>query len=228
MKAWHNAMFLPKGRYLDVCYNLLCLSPSAHRYHGKGYFALKPISFSRDRKCLIVKFFWLRKESRASFVNICETPSLEGCDRGPDNARLWNHDTGEPIQSGDELRFETEDPEDLPSYELLEMQWFLNRVVAISGAADIDDDYDNDDDDDDGRILLEQEQDFDMLDEWDSEDKRQSLGTEPKLSSSPPSSLAPSSSGFPKRRMLHTVTTQGSATAGAVDTELSDDQSQIY
>ena len=227
MKAWHEAIF-PKGRYIEVCYNLMCLSRNAHRYRGKGYYALKPISLSPDKKCLTVKFFWLRKGPCASFVNLCDTPSLEGRDQGPCYARLWNHETTDLIQSGTELRFETEDPENLPlpKYELLEMQWFLNRVVAMSGAADIEDDYDNDDD----GGWLEQREDFDMLDEWDSQDEQQSLATEPRSSSSPPPSLAPPSPpGFPKRRMLlNTVATQISAVADSVDTEPLDGRSQVH
>lgn len=116
----------------------------------------KPISPSDDKKCLTVKFFWLRKESRPPNMNIYETPSLEGRDQGPGYARLWKHETTNPIQSGDKLRIETEDPENLPlpSWELLEMEWFLNRIAAISGAADVEDDYDSDHDDD-GLISLD-------------------------------------------------------------------------
>lgn len=46
------------------------------------------------------------------------------------------------------MRLKTEDRENLPftSLELLERQWFLNRVVAMSGAADIEDDSSDDDD----------------------------------------------------------------------------------
>jgi hypothetical protein len=111
---------------------------------------------SEDQKCLTVKFFWLRKGSRPSQVNLCDAPSVEGRDQGPGRARLGNHETTDLIRSGDEIRLETEDPENLPlpSWELLEMQWFLNRVVAISGAADVEE----------GQIFLEQEQDLDMLD----------------------------------------------------------------
>jgi hypothetical protein len=146
----------PQGTFVEVCNNLMCLSPSAHRYHGKGYFALKPVLLSEDQKCLTVKFFWLRKGSRPSQVNLCDAPSVEGRDQGPGRARLGNHETTDLIRSGDEIRLETEDPENLPlpSWELLEMQWFLNRVVAISGAADVEE----------GQIFLEQEQDLDMLD----------------------------------------------------------------
>ncbi|PLN79766.1 hypothetical protein BDW42DRAFT_194898 [Aspergillus taichungensis] len=44
--------------------------------------------------------------------------------------------------SGDEITLQTDNPEirPLPSVELLAMQWMLNRVKAISGAADISED----------------------------------------------------------------------------------------
>jgi hypothetical protein len=241
VKAWQKAIF-PQGPFVEVCYNLMCLSPSAHHYQRKGYFALKPVSMSEDQKCLTVKFFWLLKGSHPSYVNLCDAPSVEGRDQGPCYARLWNHETSDPIQSGDEIRLETEDPENLPlpSWELLEMQWFLNRVVAISGAADIEDDYDDDDyddgdyddddyddddyDDDDNndQIFLEQEQDLDMLDAFYSEDEQQSPHTEHRSLSSPPSSLHPSSPGLQKRTIwshpVASLSAATEATANAVDT----------
>ena len=41
------------------------------------------------------------------------------------------------IESGEIFELTTNNPEThpLPSWELLEMQWFLQRVVAMSGAA---------------------------------------------------------------------------------------------
>lgn len=33
-----------------------------------------------------------------------------------------------------------EDPNDLPDWDMLELQWNLLRVAAIAGAADVDDD----------------------------------------------------------------------------------------
>lgn len=46
--------------------------------------------------------------------------------------------------------------------ELLDMQWILNRVLAMSGAADMPGDTDDDDDDDNisDELFLEQEGDF--------------------------------------------------------------------
>ena len=57
-------------------------------------------------------------------------------------------DTGEMIRSGDVICLETVDPEKLPlpDFRLLDMQWILHRVSALSGAAEPSDfDKDNDD-----------------------------------------------------------------------------------
>lgn len=45
----------------------------------------------------------------------------------------------------------------LPSFELLEMQWFLNRIVFMSavGERDDDDNFNDDDDDGDDSVLLQ-------------------------------------------------------------------------
>lgn len=154
---WYKSVF-PEGEFVDVCHNMLSLSPNAHRYYGKGYFALKPIALSEDKKCLTVKFYWLVKGQYSESVRLCDPPMLEGRDRGPGSARLYNQEKvvgpGTPlsdviIQSGDEIRITTEDPDNcpLPHWHLLEMQWTLNRLVAMSGAADVDSEFDDDDDD---------------------------------------------------------------------------------
>ncbi|EXJ93959.1 hypothetical protein A1O1_02352 [Capronia coronata CBS 617.96] len=50
----------------------------------------------------------------------------------------------------EEIRTETDDPSSrpLPDFQLLEMQWILNRVTATSGAAEQDDDFQDDTDSD--------------------------------------------------------------------------------
>jgi hypothetical protein len=77
-----------------------------------------------------------------------------------------------PIESGYEICLTTIDPDNLSllSWEPLEMQWFLNRVLAISAATDVKDSYSDGDDNND--IFLKQEQDFGMFDTLDSEDKQ--------------------------------------------------------
>ena len=64
--------------------------------------------------------------------------------------------TNKRIHSGDEIYLETSDPKrlPLPDLRLLEMQWILHRVTALSGAAEPRDDF-GEDTDDDWDIALE-------------------------------------------------------------------------
>ncbi|GMG10541.1 unnamed protein product [Aspergillus oryzae] len=60
---------------------------------------------------------------------------------GQHSAKLFNIATDTKLCSGDIITFETNDPvgHPLPSMELLNMQWVLHRVLALSGVADATD-----------------------------------------------------------------------------------------
>ncbi|KAF7133739.1 hypothetical protein CNMCM5793_005093 [Aspergillus hiratsukae] len=63
------------------------------------------------------------------------------------NSKLWDCDTEKMIISGHDIIFKTEDPDayPLPSKKILELQWILNRVLALSGATNMhEEDYDPD------------------------------------------------------------------------------------
>ncbi|KAF2184436.1 hypothetical protein K469DRAFT_688896 [Zopfia rhizophila CBS 207.26] len=166
--AWYNAIF-PLGT--EVCQNLICLAPHAHKYWEKAYFALKPIRISEDKKRLDIQFFWLSSNPYVPRVNILQVPSLSALDRGPNLARLFNHETCAKISSGYEISLQTDDPvsRPLPDFRLLEMQWFLHRVTAMSGAAEPQDDCHDDDDNSDDDIVeaLQNRRDMYMEDDWD-------------------------------------------------------------
>ena len=66
----------------------------------------------------------------------------------PNWVRIYNVRTNEVICSGDEIFLETNDPDrqPLPDWRILDMQWILQRVTAMSGAAEPHDDFYEDDD----------------------------------------------------------------------------------
>ncbi|KAL3456591.1 hypothetical protein BJX64DRAFT_38545 [Aspergillus heterothallicus] len=122
--------------------NVLCLARTVHGLWGMGRFALKPISLSSDKTSLTVEFYWLRNydyEFRRLDLPPCLQENVDSTSRG---TRLVDCPTKICLESGDKLVFTTEDPETLPlpSMELLELQWILNRLVSLSGAADVPDD----------------------------------------------------------------------------------------
>ena len=127
---------------------------------NKGLFAFKPLKLSRDRKILTVQFFWQVPSNykiNSEVDLLTETPSSEGLDTVGDGyflARPRNDRSISCIRSGETFTFTTKDPDNLPlpNLELLKLQWILQRLVGMSGAAgwpsldEIDDDsVDNDD-----------------------------------------------------------------------------------
>jgi len=158
VNKWKKAIF-PDSRNprtgVDRCFNLISLDPSAHSKWSRGLFALKPLKLSSDRKQLTVQFFWQvpSKYDIASRIDLLTEPiSSKGLDRLGNASgclpRCVEDLTLTPyISSGDVFTLTTKDPEKLPlpSMDLLEMQWVLQRLVGMSGAAgwpalDLDDD----------------------------------------------------------------------------------------
>ena len=151
---WHDAVFSTSSK-TEIVENFILLSCNLHRLWGNGEMALKPIELSADRKLLTLEVHWIRKRTPTSPtssapppVDLLEVPSLEVL---PSDAirHFYYHDvsTQERITSGYKVSMTTDDPVErpLPSLELLEMEWVLQRLSAISGAAEPQDDWSDDD-----------------------------------------------------------------------------------
>ncbi|KAH8655136.1 hypothetical protein BGZ60DRAFT_495817 [Tricladium varicosporioides] len=122
--------------------NLITLSKVAHGQWNRGAFALKPISVSDNNTTLKVQFFWQKKQNNTrAAMSLLTTPfSTEDldCNEGAfdyGDTILHYHDT--KIKSGQVFELKTDDPikKPLPSFRLLELQWFLMRVIGMAGAA---------------------------------------------------------------------------------------------
>jgi hypothetical protein len=168
INTWKNKIF-PNSQSPDIgvenCFNLISLSLDAHDEWNKGLFALKPLELSHDQKSLTVQFFWQvpGNYQRDSKIDLLTEPSSSkglNCVSTDSQDRWLTHkvDNSAPLApkicSGETFTFTTKDPENLPlpSLELLEMQWVLQRLVGMCGAAEwpsldeIDDDTVDDDD----------------------------------------------------------------------------------
>lgn len=163
---WRNKIF-PDPQHPDTgvesCFNLICLAPSAHMIWDKGRFALKPLELSDDEKELTVQFFWQPqyKHKPDDRVDLLREPlSSEGLnlieiEEKPIFLTYLSEDRSpRTIRSGDTFTLTTDDPgsRPLPSWELLEMQWILQRITAMSGAVGTPELDLNDDDDNNGDI----------------------------------------------------------------------------
>lgn len=116
--------------------------PEVYDLHRKGYFGLKPLSLTRDKKRLQVQFFWLgqpRFNNNGEVLAAFSVPPpklgrLFTTSAGPFNSKLL--DKGKKrIESGRIYTFKSTDPvsRPLPSMEFLELQWVLNCMYAESG-----------------------------------------------------------------------------------------------
>jgi hypothetical protein len=142
--AWEATVFPdgPEEHGLETTRNMITLSRDAHDLWNKGAFAFKPISVSEDNTTLTIQFFWQAKQPLVMPVTNLTTIPLSTRDlEGNDKTRLIDCRQSEIrcIKSGDLFELTTDDPEarPLPSMALLEMQWFLQRVAGMSGAADV-------------------------------------------------------------------------------------------
>jgi hypothetical protein len=147
---WENAIFTNKRT--EICENLITMAPSTHAYWGAALFALKPLEVDVDGKWMVVQFFWLRPYKRLANMPLTTRPVLpSGLQGSIENVKLYNCETDKKICSGDKITLRTDDPDKkpLPSSSLLEMQWALHRLTALSRAAEVDPDPHHDESDGD-------------------------------------------------------------------------------
>ncbi|KAJ0414995.1 hypothetical protein BJY00DRAFT_318290 [Aspergillus carlsbadensis] len=146
ISLWQRDVMGDEGT--ETLLNLMCMDPTVHGLWGMARFALRPLELSSDKKRLTVEFHWLpalKYEERRLTI---PPASPTNTNSAPGGTRLYDCATDKRIQTGDVLTFTTSDPIKLPlpSIALLDMQWNLNRLTALSGAADVsDEELDSDD-----------------------------------------------------------------------------------
>lgn len=134
--------------------NMLTLSPTVHRLWGGCFFALKPVRVVSKRK-MVVEFHWLQPRPKAKkqlMVNARIRPDcLAEVDSPGQDIRLLHSPSKTIITSGTRIAIRTDDPRKrpLPSFALLQMQWNLQRVAALSATAEWREEDCGDSDDDD-------------------------------------------------------------------------------
>ncbi|KAL1796795.1 hypothetical protein ACET3X_005335 [Alternaria dauci] len=176
--GWRSKLFVDANnpnRGTETVENMITLSALLHRYHSAARFALRPIQLSDDKTQLQLEFHWLVVEERGRHdeVGIMDEPlssfnrrsagggygPLDRIDPNDDGVRI-------PLRSGTRFTMSTDDPvkRPLPDAGLLTLQWHLQRVLAMSGAAGWrEEDFgDDDDDDQDGQGVTSR----DNVDNW--------------------------------------------------------------
>lgn len=129
--------------------NGISMNHQIHFWFNNARFALKPLRQTQDG--IVVQWHWLKRAILKPRAGIMATQDIllqAGLTDQSWGEFLAHRRSGVPIQTGQTFVLRAEKPEDLPSWELLEMQWNLQRIAAICGAADVTDDYYDLDEDD--------------------------------------------------------------------------------
>ncbi|EOA86497.1 hypothetical protein ACJQWK_08628 [Exserohilum turcicum] len=187
VEAWRGKIFVDpnENKGTETVENMLTLTSTLHRFHTKGVFALRPVQMSEDKTQLELEFHWLVLEERESSkrVNLFVEPKpsydrrSSGKGYGPFfRINPTNDHDSVLLVSGTRFALSTDDPKErpLPDPGLLELQWHLQRVLAMSGAAGWkEEEFDNDDDDDGPGVGIRDKIE-DSLDNDLPEDRRRS------------------------------------------------------
>ena len=124
--------------------NLITLCHGAHSHWKKGYFALKHISGGGYE--MVLELEWLPDHPELSREGVRLDQPVENtsaqflADHG-----LFNLFTNQRIYSGYQFTMTTDNTEDspLPDERLINLQWFLTRILRMSGVAEpVDLNYD--------------------------------------------------------------------------------------
>ncbi|KAL2185695.1 hypothetical protein L209DRAFT_756927 [Thermothelomyces heterothallicus CBS 203.75] len=121
--------------------NGISMSRQIHFWFDKTKFALKPLRQTPEG--IVVQWHWLKESILNPLVYILPNEDIllqaGVTDRNWGKGLIAHRESGVRIQTGQ--TFLLRQHEDMPSWELLEIQWNLHRIAAICGAADVTDDY---------------------------------------------------------------------------------------
>ncbi|KAL2886980.1 hypothetical protein HOO65_050101 [Ceratocystis lukuohia] len=128
------------GTDTDIAENLMCLTPTLHAFWGAGLFALEPVSSSSY--FVTVRFWWMYDLLRQISVNL---PRL-----GPAYRQFYYSHNGLEILTGDILKFRSRGRIPAPDFTLLKIQYLMQIMGVLCGAAEPDEDEQEEDGDFEG------------------------------------------------------------------------------
>jgi hypothetical protein len=155
--ACHEMIFgspdasLDDRTYINNLRNLIALNKQAHAYWSDGVFALKHIqggSYAGTTE-MVLEFEWLAKhpELDTDLVRVDKPVEQLFVQLAEGTELLADGSTRQELRSGDQMILTTTDAENLPlpDERLIKLQWYLTRVLRMSGAGgDKEVEYDDD------------------------------------------------------------------------------------
>jgi hypothetical protein len=124
--------------------NGISMNHQIHFWFDNARLALKPLR-EIPGEGIIVQWHWLKRSTLKPLMDILpnqysrESWLYAGLTDGSWGDNLAHRPSGVAIRTGQTFLLRSH--EEMPSWDLLEMQWDLLRVAAICGAADVTDDY---------------------------------------------------------------------------------------
>ncbi|KAM0456824.1 hypothetical protein ACHAPV_007115 [Trichoderma viride] len=127
---------------IESARNLLSLNHQIHWWFKNGNLALKPLR-QLDDGSVVVQFHWLKRHQikpttqfEGNFNDLMKKAGLE--DNSAWGDILAYGKDGMPLRTGQifTLKADKDNPELVPSFELLKLSWDMLRIIAISGAAE--------------------------------------------------------------------------------------------
>lgn len=141
----------------DTIKNLICMGLEVHKMWDCAKFALRPLEQNDQKTEFLLEWHWLPKESHNfnDDVEIRKVPyptmNLD-CTMGEHNPfqvlMETEPNTFRKVKTGERITMTTSNPEKmpLPDYELLDLQFHLQRLSAMAAAAEVDKEDEDEDD----------------------------------------------------------------------------------
>ncbi|OQE12269.1 hypothetical protein PENVUL_c001G03988 [Penicillium vulpinum] len=157
-QKWRKAAFnnpIQPDSPVNDCSNLICLRRDLRSAWTSGLFALRPAWINEEETEIEIEFYWQPKLDHKVYdvVELTKQPpsskNVNSVDKLVVVPGVRGEPTYRPIVSGYRFKMTTDDPIErpLPSFDLLDMQWHFNRMLALSGASSFfEDDYEDEDD----------------------------------------------------------------------------------
>ncbi|KAJ4861529.1 HNH endonuclease domain-containing protein [Trichoderma breve] len=133
----------------DKAWNMLCLNRQLHAWWAEGYFALKylgTIEESKEASIVQVQFHWMPRNGLDCQQNCTIPEALEAMRRtvSDDNGfiKASRASSGRSLATGQVFDIPVH-PDDAPNMKIMiDLQWAIIRVAALSGAAGYIDELD--------------------------------------------------------------------------------------
>ncbi|KAM0434568.1 hypothetical protein ACHAPT_003664 [Fusarium lateritium] len=134
--------------FVESHQNMIAMNHQLHFWFDRARFAFKPLPSENPNERRL-QFHWLKRSGFRTFNSTLQNGDFiarAGLDAA--NVTTWGDEllahrkSGLPIKTGQVFTVHAQNADDLPDWDMLQLQWDLHRVAAIAGAGEDEDDVD--------------------------------------------------------------------------------------